>query len=150
MTFNVRDVIAGALFVALGGWFAVASLNLELGTAFRMGPGYFPLILAGLLMLLGVLTVVRAIRDRPAAVGSIPWRGLLLVLPAPILFGVTVQGLGLVPALVLVVILVSFASRSMRVLTAVCLTAALVAFSVGVFSYGLGLPMRRFGPWLGF
>jgi len=150
VTLNLRDVIAGALFVAIGGWFVVSALELEIGTALRMGPGYFPLILAGILIFLGVLVVVRAIRDRPAKMGKVAWRGLLFILAAPIVFGSTIRGLGLVPSLVLVVLLVSFASRSMRPVTAVCLTVALTAFCVAVFSYGLGLPLRRFGPWLEF
>jgi hypothetical protein len=150
VTFNLRDVIAGALFVAIGAWFVVSALELEIGTALRMGPGYFPLILAGILILLGVLVVVRAMRDQPAAIGTVAWRGLPFILAAPVVFGLTIRGLGLVPALVLEVLLVCFASRSMRPLTAVCLAVALTAFCVGLFSYGLGLPLRRFGPWLDF
>ena len=150
MTFNLRDVIAGALFVAVGGCFALSALGLEIGTALRMGPGYFPLILAGILMLLGALITVGAVRDRPAEIGPIPWRGLLFILPAPILFGLTVRGLGMVLALAIVLVLVSFASRSMRPLTAALLTLGLTVFCVLVFSVGLGLPLRRFGPWLDF
>lgn len=150
MTINLRDVVAGVLFVALGAWFVVSALELELGTALRMGPGYFPLVLAALLILLGVLIVVRALRDRPAEFGSVAWRALPFILAAPIVFGLTIRGLGLVPSLAMEVLLVSFASRSMRPLVAVCLTVALTVFCVGVFSFGLGLPLRRFGPWLDF
>ena len=75
VTINLRDVAAGILFVAIGGWFVVSALELELGTALRMGPGYFPLVLAGLLILLGALVVIRGIRDRPAHIGSVAWRG---------------------------------------------------------------------------
>lgn len=150
MTFNLRDVIAGVLFVAIGAWFVVSALELEIGTALRMGPGYFPLILAGVIVLLGVLIVVRAMRDQPAEIGKVAWRGLPFILAAPIVFGLTIRGLGLVPSLVLVVLLVSFASRSMRPVAAICLTVALTAFCIGLFSYGLGLPLRRFGPWLDF
>lgn len=150
MTFNLRDVIAGLLFVAIGGWFVASALDLELGTALRMGPGYFPLILASLLIFLGLLVVVRGTRHPPVAIGSVPWRGLPLILMAPVLFGLTVRGLGFVPALVIVVLVSSFASRSMKPVTAVLVTVALTLFSIVVFSYGLGLPLRRFGPWLGF
>lgn len=150
MTFNLRDVIAGLLFVAIGGWFVASALDLELGTALRMGPGYFPLILACLLILLGLLVVVRGTRLPPAAIGTVPWRGALLILMAPVLFGLTVRGLGFVPALAIVVLVSSFGSRAMKPVTAVLVTVALTLFSILVFSYGLGLPLRRFGPWLGF
>jgi hypothetical protein len=54
VTSRLRDLLAGAVFVALGLAFLVGALGLERGTAFRMGPGYFPLVLAGLLVLIGV------------------------------------------------------------------------------------------------
>ena len=54
--------MTGKIFVGIGGWFAFSALNLDIGTAFRMGPGYFPLILAGILIFLGVVIVVRSLR----------------------------------------------------------------------------------------
>ncbi|MCU0908987.1 MAG: hypothetical protein MUF73_16465 [Rhodobacteraceae bacterium] len=53
-TFDPVDTAAGALFVVLGAGFAWFGRGLEIGTTFRMGPGYFPLVLAGLLILLGL------------------------------------------------------------------------------------------------
>ena len=61
MTTISRSILAGAVFVALGLIFAIASLRLDLGTAFRMGPGYFPLVLAGLLTVIGIAVIVIAI-----------------------------------------------------------------------------------------
>ena len=46
ISFDTTNAICGALFVATGAFFAVQSLSLDLGTALRMGPGYFPLVLA--------------------------------------------------------------------------------------------------------
>lgn len=54
--------ICAALFIAFGACFALQSLGLEIGTAFRMGPGYFPLILAIVLILLGAVILVQAVR----------------------------------------------------------------------------------------
>ncbi len=150
MTVNIRDAAAGALFVGIGAWFAFSALNLDIGTAFRMGPGYFPLVLAGILILLGVIVAVRALRTGPGHVGPVAWRGMLFILPAPIIFGLTVRGLGMVPALAIIVLMVAYASRSMRPVPAICLTLVLTAFCVGLFSFGLDLPLRRLGPWLGF
>ncbi len=49
-----RDLLAGGTFVAVGLAFAVAASRYELGTALQMGPGYYPLVLGGLLVALGV------------------------------------------------------------------------------------------------
>ncbi|MBD0414311.1 tripartite tricarboxylate transporter TctB family protein [Oryzicola mucosus] len=140
----------GAIFVALGGFFAFQSQQLDLGTTFRMGPGYFPLVLALVLVLLGLVVVVQATRIKGEPLGPIAWRGALFILPAPILFGVTVRGLGFVPSLFLTCLLASFASSRMTVPLALILSAVITAFSVAVFSYGLGLPFRNIGPWLSF
>lgn len=75
---------------------------------------------------------------------------MLLILPAPIFFGLTVRGLGFIPSIFLTALIASFASRRMTPVTALVLSAGLTLFAFLVFSYALGLPFRRFGPWLGF
>lgn len=54
------DLVAGAIFVAIGGVFALASLRHDLGTLLNMGPGYFPLVVSLVLLALGISTVVKA------------------------------------------------------------------------------------------
>jgi hypothetical protein len=148
--FDTTNLLCGLLFIGLGLFFALQSLTLDLGTAFRMGPGYFPLILACALILFGGIILVQSLRIEGEAIGHIAWRGMLFILPAPIFFGLTVRGLGFVPAIFFAALIASFASSKMKPLTAVVLSFCLTIFSLLVFSYGLGLPFRRFGPWIGF
>lgn len=148
--FDKTNALCGALFVAFGLFFAVQASGLERGTAFRMGPGFFPLVLACVLILFGLIIVVQSTRVEHEGIGPIAWRGLLFILPAPIFFGFTVRGLGFVPALFFTAFIASFASSRMTPVMAVVLSAGLTVFSVLVFSYGLGLPFRSFGPWLGY
>jgi hypothetical protein len=115
-----------------------------------MGPGYFPLVLAGILVVLGLVILAQGIGHPTTGQLTVPWRGLVLILTAPVVFGLTVRGLGLVPAIMLVVLISAFASRRMTVPLAAVLTVALTLFCVLVFSFGLGLPLRLFGPWLAF
>jgi hypothetical protein len=143
LTFDRTNALCGALFAATGLFFLLQSLGLEIGTAFRMGPGYFPLLLAALLIVLGLIILVQATRVEGEPVGPLAWRGMLLILPA-------VRGLGFVPAIFLCAFVASFASTRMTLLMAIILSVLLTAFSVLVFSYGLGLPFERFGPWLRF
>ncbi len=150
MTNRSRDTLAGAIIVTLGLLFLIAALGLERGTAVRMGPGYFPLLLAGLLILIGAAVAFRALREEAAAIHmhAVPWRGMILILAAPVLFGLTVRGLGLLPAIAIVAAISSFASRRMTVVLAAGITVLLTAFCVLVFNVGLGLPVRLIGPWL--
>jgi hypothetical protein len=150
MQLNLRDAACGGLFLALGLYFLVGAFRLEIGTAFRMGPGFFPLLLAGILMLLGVVVVVQSAAIDNEPIGPIAWRGMLLILPGPIVFALTVRGLGLVPAVALTGLIGSFASQRMKPLTAILLVIGLSAFCYAVFTWGVGLAVRPFGPWLGF
>lgn len=150
LRFDTANLLCGLLFIALGLFFIIQSLSLELGTAFRMGPGYFPLVLAAVLTLLGVVILVQSVRFTGEAIGALAWRGMLFILPAPIVFGLLVRGAGFVPALFIAAFIASFASERLRVPAALALATGITFFSVLVFSYGLGLPFERFGPWFRF
>jgi len=150
-TIDRTDAAAGILFILFGLFFGIQSLGLELGTAFRMGPGYFPLLLSGVLLGFGLLVLLNALKtSAPADMGGLAWRGMLFILPAPIFFGLTVRGLGFVPAIFITTLIAGLGSLKMKPLWALGLAVAVTAFSTLVFSYALGLPFRRFGPWLSF
>lgn len=151
-SFSIDTVngLCAAFFIGLGLFFAYQSLGIDLGTAFRMGPGYFPLILALILIVLGVIVLIDAIRIESEPIGHIAWRGIFFILPAPIFFGLTVRGLGFVPSIFLTGLIAGFASQKMKPSVALLLAAGLTLFAVIVFSYALGLPFRRFGPWIDF
>lgn len=144
------DLISGVVFILLGLFFGVQSLGLELGTSLRMGPGYFPLVLSGVLILLGIVVLARSAVAQNGPMGELAWRGMLFILPAPVFFGLTVRGLGFVPALFLTALIASGASHKMTLPKALLLALAVTVFSTLVFSYALGLPFQRFGPWLPF
>lgn len=149
--FDPTDAVAGVLFIAFGLFFGLSSLlDLEVGTALRMGPGYAPLVLAAVLTLLGLLILLSSFRSLPEPMGRLAWRGMAFLLPSPILFGLTVRGLGFVPAIFLATLLAAFASPRMKAWEALVLALAVTIFATLVFSYALGLPFRRFGPWLSF
>jgi uncharacterized membrane protein len=115
-----------------------------------MGPGYFPLVLSVILVLLGGVIAVTALNAGAEALGSYAWRGMIFILPAPIFFGLTVRGLGFVPSIFLTTVIAALASLKMKLPAALLLALAVTVFSTLVFSYALGLPFRRFGPWLPF
>lgn len=145
---NKVDAAAGILFIALGLIFCFQSLGMELGTPLRMGPGYFPLFLSGLLLVLGALIVASAFKSTGEALGKHAWRGMMFILPAPVFFGLTVRGLGFVPSIFMTTLIAAKASMKMSFLAALALALGVTLFSTLVFSYALGLPFQRFGPWI--
>ena len=149
----VTDILAGLIFVAFGLAFAIASLRYELGTPLRMGPGYFPLVLGGILVLLGLFIAGKGLIPSSGAegrFGSVPWRALILLVVAVLFFGLTVRGLGLVPATAVTALLTALASYRTGILAAVAIAAGLTVLSVLIFVVALQLRLPLFGPWLPF
>jgi len=145
------DVLAGGIFVLIGGAFAVGALGYELGTPLRMGPGAFPLLVGAAMAALGLAIVIKGlIAGEVVSFGSIPWRAVGVIVLALVFFGYSVRGLGFVPASVVTALLTSLASRRLRLLTALALATGLTAASTLIFVVGLRLPIPLFGPWLPF
>jgi hypothetical protein len=150
VTLNRKDLLAGMFFVACGGFFCFRALvDLSIGTALRMGSGYFPIMLGIVLMGLGAAIALKSIGMADIRLGSAPWRAIGLIVAAPVIFAVTVRGLGFAPANALAVFAAAFASRRMTPLFAALVAVGLAVFSVLVFKIALGLPLKTFGPWLG-
>lgn len=159
MKFDVKNAASGGIFILIAAWFAWQTGELTIGTPLRMGPGFFPLMLAGVLALLGLVILIKAFFKEPTDLGKVPWRGAFCILISPILFGMMVRGfpllgipaLGLVPSVAVAVLISSFASRRMTAGMALLLTVILTIFCLIVFQRLLGLPVPPFaGPleWL--
>lgn len=145
------DILAGSIFMAFGLFFAVTSTTYEVGTPFQMGPGFFPLLLGGVLVLLGILVVGSGfVAEREEEVGTFPWRGMVLIPIAFIIFGLTVRGLGLVPTLFITMLLAGFSSERISIVVALAIAVGLTVLSVLIFVVALQFHLSLFGPWLAF
>ncbi len=144
------DVLAGGIFVLIGGAFVVGSLGYELGTPLRMGPGAFPLLVGAVMAALGLAIVIKGlVAGEVVAFGPIPWRAVAVITLAVLFFGFTVRRLGFVPASAVTALLTALASRRVRPLMAVAVAAGLTAASTLIFVVGLQLRIPLWGPWLG-
>lgn len=137
---NNKDLLAGLLLLVLGGIAMIVARDYPFGSAMRMGPGYFPTVLSGLLCLFGAYLSVRGIRAAPKI--AIDWnvRPVALLAAAIVVFGVVMSRLGLVPALVAMIFVAALAGREFRVKEVALLAVALSAFAVVIFVYVLRLP----------
>jgi|SRR3954452_10433794 len=136
-----RDFIAGLLFVALGVGAIVISSGYTLGTAAHMGPGYFPRMLGILLIVIGLVLSLRALRLRGESMPAWKWRPTVIVLGSVVLFGAIVTSLGLVISTIILIVLSSAASAEFRPREALVSSALLAAVVVGVFVFGLHLQL---------
>jgi hypothetical protein len=147
--FLTRDFLSGLVFFAVGALFLAGGANLALGTARSMGAGYFPMLLSIGTMLIGAAVMARSLLTTGLPVGSIPWRALTMVTAAIASFGLTVRGLGFVPAVIVMSVLASLAEPRPSLPRSAALAAGLALFCGLVFVRWLGMPYSLFGPWLG-
>lgn len=138
---NPKDFYAGVLFVAVGVAAIIIASNYPLGTAARMGPGYFPRILGILLIVLGSALALRALRSQGTPVSRWHWRPTIIVLGSVVLFGAIVDTVGLALSTVILIVLASSASTEFRPLESFIAGIALAALSIGVFVIGLKLQL---------
>jgi hypothetical protein len=139
---NPKDFWSGVMFAAIGFAFAIVVKVYEypMGTASRMGPGYFPFVLGLALGGLGLLILVKSFATKGDAVPKFAWRPVFWILGAVIIFGLTVKHIGLALAIMVLVLIASLGGHEFRLREQLIAGAVLAAGSVGVFVYGLKLP----------
>jgi hypothetical protein len=138
---NQKDFAAGAIYIVTGGAFAIGALNYNIGKAARMGPGWFPLLVGILLVVVGIATLVNGLR-RSAVAEKIKHPSLTTIawiLGAVILFGLLLQPAGLVVSLLVLVLVSSRASHEFTWKGALANAVALIVFSILVFIWGIDL-----------
>jgi hypothetical protein len=145
---NPKDFWAGALFVAFGLAAVILGSRYNLGTAARMGPGYFPRILGLLLIALGAIISVRGLRTDGAVISAWRLRPTLIVLGSVVLFGLIVDHVGLALSTVVLIVLASAASSEFRWKEALVSGVFLAVLAVAVFILGLKLQLPVWPPFL--
>lgn len=113
-----------------------------MGTAARMGPGFFPFLLGIVVALLGFVIVARSLMGKVEEVQPLAMRPLVLVLGAVVAFAILVQPLGLLLGVLVLVVISSLGGAECRLRDVVILYFVLAAMAVGLFVYGLGLPFK--------
>jgi hypothetical protein len=144
-----KDFWAGVLFIVLGGAAIIMALDYAMGTAGRMGPGYFPRWLGGILVGLGAILVLRSFRLQGEKIAFPTFQPVVIVLGAVLVFSLTATWTGLFIATVLMVLVASPASHEYRWKESVIASVALAIFVLFAFRYGLQLQLPAWPPALG-
>ena len=141
-----KDFWAGVMFMAIG-CLSIGTVLVEgypIGLLAKMGPGYFPVVLGGALIIMGGILAVKAY----GYANPLTWTGdirALIILPlALVIFGYSIDRVGLVPALVFIVISSSLAFKKFRWVEILLLTVGFVGIITYVFVELLGVPYRLF------
>jgi hypothetical protein len=136
-----RDFWAGLMFIAFGLFFViVAQVNYQMGTAVRMGPGYFPTVLGGMLAVLGGIVLFDSFVLTGTPVPTFHFRPLIFILISSLAFAYLLKPLGLVLASVALIFISAFGGHEFKWKEVAILSVVLVVFAVVVFVKGLTLP----------
>lgn len=138
---NQRDFGAGIMYMVIGLFFAGIALTYSMGTAAKMGPGYFPFSLGVLMFLLGLLVLVNSMR---AKAGSDPipkfnWKVIGIITGSICLFGILLPTMGVLVAIFALVFASSTASKEFSWKAATLNSVVLMIFTYLVFVVGLKL-----------
>lgn len=137
------------MYIVIGAGAVVLAQEYKMGTAFKMGPGYFPVVLGALLAIIGIVSILRSLVREGEPIGAFAVKGLILVVSGVVLTGYLFRNAGLIVALPLLIMITAYASIKFSWRSSIALAIGLTAFCILVFAYGLGLPLPVFGKWFG-
>lgn len=140
-----NDLLAAATAVGVGIFSLLEASGYEFGRPRQMGPGFFPVALALLMILLGLGIAIegwlrKGHDGEPAEHVNI--RGLLAASGAILAFGLLIERVGLIPAIFAAVLIGTLAETNIRIASTLALAAGLSLFATVVFIHGLALPLR--------
>jgi len=137
---NNRDFWAGIMLIGIGAAAMFIARDYRFGSTLRMGPGYFPSVLGGILMLFGIYVLIMGLRSNKKITAKWSVRALIVLPLSIVLFGILMKQAGFIPALVILIFGSSAAGKEFKFIEVLLLTLVLTLLSVAVFIWGLGLP----------
>jgi len=140
---NQKDFWAGLMFVIFGAFFAILGSQYRIGTAAKMGAGYFPTVLGVIVILLGIVISAASLTtgeiDQKAF--KLGWPSLFLILGSVVLFGLLLRPFGLILSLYMLIAISSYASKNFSWKSMLLNATVLILICLAVFSWALKLEL---------
>jgi hypothetical protein len=146
---STKDFWTGIIYIFFGSSAILLARGYGMGTAVKMGPAYFPSILGGLLILIGLISLIRSFFTTGTPIEKFALKGLAFIMVSTVLFGLLVRRTGLILALPLLVLVSAYASKEFNWVSSALMAIGLTLFCILVFLKGLGIPLPIIGPWFG-
>jgi putative tricarboxylic transport membrane protein len=136
-----KDLWAGLMYIGIGTISMWIATDYPFGSALRMGPGYFPTVLGGIMVAFGLYVLALGLRKEHEKIkGNWSLRALLVLPISMVVFGILMEEAGFIPAMLALVPVSAFAGREFNWKEVVPLTIGLIIVCTAGFIYGLGLP----------
>jgi len=145
-----KDFFSGLMFMGVGAAFAWGATTYSVGTGARMGPGYFPLMLGVLMVIIGIAITFTALvveTEGGGKIGKWAWKPLFFIIASNVAFGILLAGIprfnipamGLIVAIYALVFIASMAETGWKFKTTLILATVLAAGSYLAFVMALKL-----------
>ena len=145
-----RDTIGGLFLIAIAVVFALSASQFNFGTPYRMGPGFYPILISALLGTIGLIIAISGLWGPPRAStdiesesdeGTVEFslRSMAAVLGSLLAFGLVLERVGLVVAVFLLVAIASLAEKQQNIVRTLIIAVCLAGVAVVIFIMGLGL-----------
>jgi len=139
-----KDFASGLVYTIIGAAFAYGATSYTIGSAARMGPGYFPLLLGIILALIGSVVLFQSLAvETPDGdhIGGWAWKPLTYIIVGNLLFGILLGGLpsiklpamGLIIAIYGTTVVVSMAGDEFKLKEGLILATVLSVISYLAF-----------------
>lgn len=138
------DFWAGIMFIGFGVLAIVISRDYPIGSAMRMGPGYFPTWIGAIMVLLGAIISATAFKVTGEKVGKFAWKPMIMLSIAFCTFAWGIDHIGFIPSLVIMIFLSALAGREFRLKEVAILSVVLIVGCWALFIKGLELPFPLF------
>ena len=135
-----KDFWSGVMLIVIGVTAIVIARGYPLGSSLRMGPGYFPVMLSGLLVLGGLYLAFKGLRSSDMIEPGWSPRALIVLPLSLAVFGFLMERAGFVPAIVVLILGSAAAGREFRLVEMLLFAAGLTVLAIVVFVWALGLP----------
>lgn len=136
-----QDLGAGVVFLLIGLAGIVLGRDLDFGSARNMGPGYFPVLISGFIVLIGAIVAGRSFSIEGPAVERLQVRPLLMLLVALAVFSFLIREIGVVLTSILMMIVAAYARPNVNIIETVVFAVCVATFVAVVFVFGLNQPM---------
>jgi hypothetical protein len=136
-----QDTVAGLMFIAWGLAAMYIARDYPVGTALRMGPGYFPAMLSWCLIIMGAGIAIKGTAVEGEPLERWYFKPLIAICASFMAFALLIERAGLPAATIASMVIGAFGGPEFRLREQVILAVAFAIVSVFVFIQALGLPM---------
>ena len=131
---NNKRFLSGIMFLGIGIVAIWIAQDYPMGSALRMGPGYFPIVLGGIMGLFGIYELIIGVLKPDPVQGNWSLRALAILPISTVIFGVLMEHGGFIPALITLIVTSAYAGREFRLREVLLLAVGLTVGSWALFS----------------